>query len=1233
MSAFEEWSLLPGNEGKGFDEFISELRGEDGKSFGFEDLTPEQLASLRGAAGFSAFEEWSQLPGNEEKGFDEFISELRGEDGKSFGFEDFTPEQLASLRGASGFSAFEEWSLLPGNEGKGFDEFISELRGEDGKSFGVEDFTPEQLASLRGASGLSAFEEWSLLPGNEGKGFDEFISELRGEDGKSFGVEDFTPEQLASLRGASGLSAFEEWSLLPGNEGKEFDVFISELRGEDGKSFGFEGFTAEQLASWRGASGLSAFEEWSLLPGNEEKGFDVFISGLRGEDGKSFGFEGFTAEQLASWRGASGLSAFEEWSLLPGNEEKGFDVFISGLRGEDGKSFGFEDFTPEQLASLQGAQGEDGKAFKYEDFTAEQLASLRGASGFSAYEEWSLLPGNEEKGFDVFISGLRGEDGKSFGFEDFTPEQLASLQGAQGEDGKAFKYEDFTSEQLASLRGASGLSAFEEWSLLPGNEEKGFYVFISELRGEDGKSFVFEDFTAEQLASLRGASGFSAYEEWSLRPGKEEKGFEVFISELRGENGKSFGFEDFTAEQLASLRGASGFSAYEEWSLRPGKEEKGFEVFISELRGENGKSFGFEDFTAEQLASLRGASGFSAYEEWSLRPGKEEKGFEVFISELRGEYGKSLGFEEFTAEQLASLRGASGFSAYEEWSLLPGNEEKGFEIFISGLRGEDGKSFEFEDFTPEQLTSLRGGDGLSAYEIWKSLGHLGGVEDFLRDLRGERGVDGNTILSGESDPALEEGYEGDFFMNVESQTLYGPKMESSWGEGMLLKGANGIGLDFRGSFENLESYLAAENEESLNKAYYNISDRKSYIFNGHEWLMFAQDGNSSGGVGDGIEFNVDRNITREGLAGFGMNLGEGKDVAGFLEAFFFPRIAATPPTTTFTSSQLNFPYSVWKNWPDFRTEVQFSWTVANTSKQNDSDDKDIASIRLLSGGSLLAQAEPDNSGISQSGVFANIELKKPNSDLKTDFSQTYVLEVKDEEPNTITKNLTLRLLKAVQLTYPNPSLQPATTLYEYSNEDIPINVAWNINPQDEKITGLKVHGESITNITNSGNKEVKLISPANGGSESQSFTLEVTGDIYGTTTKSTASVSWAGTLYRGSFTSSVSPCSDGFSISDDQIKALSDKKLGGTWKGTAGYDFSFNSSGQYAVFAYPNDQTNQVVEYYDNITGQWIAYPPHQLKVIDREGFVNAKGFSGKSYKIVLVCVEYVSSTAKIRIR
>ena len=68
----------------------------------------------------------------------------------------------------------------------------------------------------------------------------------------------------------------------------------------------------------------------------------------------------------------------------------------------------------------QGPKGEDGDDFTYEDFTPEQLASLKGEKGDRG-------PQGEP--------GEDGADGKDFTFDMFTEEQLELLRGLKGETG------------------------------------------------------------------------------------------------------------------------------------------------------------------------------------------------------------------------------------------------------------------------------------------------------------------------------------------------------------------------------------------------------------------------------------------------------------------------------------------------------------------------------------------------------------------------------------------------------------------------------------------------------------------------------------------------------------------------------------------------------------------------------------------------------------------------------
>ena len=121
-----------------------QLKGAKGDPFTYSDFTPEQLAALRGPKGDIG---------------------AQGAKGDPFTYSDFTPEQLAALRGPIG----------PQGE-------IGE-RGPKGDPFVYSDFTPEQLAALKGPQGE--------------------IGE-RGPKGDPFIYSDFTPEQLSALKGPKG---------------------------------------------------------------------------------------------------------------------------------------------------------------------------------------------------------------------------------------------------------------------------------------------------------------------------------------------------------------------------------------------------------------------------------------------------------------------------------------------------------------------------------------------------------------------------------------------------------------------------------------------------------------------------------------------------------------------------------------------------------------------------------------------------------------------------------------------------------------------------------------------------------------------------------------------------------------------------------------------------------------------------------------------------------------------
>ena len=104
------------------------------------------------------------------------------------------------------------------------------------------------------------------------------------------------------------------------------------------------------------------------------------------------------------------------------------------------------------------------------------------------------LEGLAQRVDDAVADMIRRAD--SGEFDGYTPVKgVDYFDGEKGDKGEPFTYDDFTAEQLASLKGAKG--------------DKGEQGLQGEKgdKGDKGDSFTYEDFTAEQLASLKGAKG------------------------------------------------------------------------------------------------------------------------------------------------------------------------------------------------------------------------------------------------------------------------------------------------------------------------------------------------------------------------------------------------------------------------------------------------------------------------------------------------------------------------------------------------------------------------------------------------------------------------------------------------------------------------------------------------------------------------------------------------------
>lgn len=102
-------------------------------------------------------------------------------------------------------------------------------------------------------------------------------------------------------------------------------------------------------------------------------------------------------------------------------------------------------------------------------------------------------------------------------------------------------------------------------------------------------------------------------------------------------------------------------------------------------------------------------------------------------------------------------------------------------------------------------------------------------------------------------------------------------------------GTNGTGIIWRDETTEPTS-------PQLNWAYYNVNDKKSYIYNGSAWKILAKDGVD--GSGSTSPFNGSRPITQTGLPVSGFNPNT-NDVAEWIQKVFYPTEA---PTVTLSAS-------------------------------------------------------------------------------------------------------------------------------------------------------------------------------------------------------------------------------------------------------------------------------------------------------------------------------------------
>lgn len=187
---------------------------------------------------------------------------------------------------------------------------------------------------------------------------------IKGGKGDPFTYEDFTPEQLANLKGKQGdpgitftPSVDSEGNLSWSNDGNKENPQTVNIKGEQGDPFTYEDFTEDQLKDLTGPQGVSIVSI-KRTNGNGAAGTtDTYTITLT--DGTKFTF--------TVYNGANGEGAGDMTAAVYDPQGKMTDIFRyvdNAVSGIDASSIVFSDGKTWQekydAGELDGSDGEDG---------------------------------------------------------------------------------------------------------------------------------------------------------------------------------------------------------------------------------------------------------------------------------------------------------------------------------------------------------------------------------------------------------------------------------------------------------------------------------------------------------------------------------------------------------------------------------------------------------------------------------------------------------------------------------------------------------------------------------------------------------------------------------------------------------------------------------------------------------------------------------------------------------
>ena len=285
---------------------------------------------------------------------------------------------------------------------------------------------------------------------------------------------------------------------------------------------------------------------------------------------------------------------------------------------------------------------------------AAQIIKLQGPKGEPGEQGPPGPPGPPGEHGKNGIDGLNGEQG------------IQGIQGPPGKDGKPFTYDMFTQEQLVALKGPKGEQGPPGPPGPPGRDGTKGEQGTPGTPGPKGEPFKYSDFTAEQLALLKGPKGDKG------EPGPPGTGANI---DLSGYTTKTDA--DNLYLKKVDLRSYLTMLGDPKYAL---KTDLTSYLLKSDAETNYSKKAELDNYVKKsEINQYTSASNIQ------LTPEQLEK-----LRGQQGPKGEPFRYSDFTQDQLNALKGPKG---------------------DTGLPGKDGKAFTYADFTPNQLALLKGPKG------------------------------------------------------------------------------------------------------------------------------------------------------------------------------------------------------------------------------------------------------------------------------------------------------------------------------------------------------------------------------------------------------------------------------------------------------------------------------------------------------------------------------------------